>query len=255
MSASAESDVFNEDISTLTNVKPIASSSVEQSGNKARALATGNQAGNSLTLGDDGTANSNRTGALVNVQSSPINEQMFAEVDQSVRVVLDLTDAAPVQQSSIVQDGNETLALARSNVAINTVTVDGANINGGSGNDAAFTGSSTDTLTGSGVLASSQVSMQLVVATNVVRTNQQQVFLSSTNQDGTAISASSVSQSNNASEAVALANVAVNSVTSGANAASVDATTALGNTQANGNRRGRWARWDRFQLGAQRLVG
>ncbi|MFB9149023.1 beta strand repeat-containing protein [Roseovarius ramblicola] len=227
ISADADTDVFNQD-ETATG-DPIISGSVEQSGNVTIAQATGNQttpASNSLTL--DGSANNDRTGALANVQTATGSGTITATVDQSVRVELDQTATVPVQQSSIVQDGNVTSALARSNVATNSVTVDGANINGGAGGDATFD-VTTDTLTGAHVLASSQDNQFGVSAT----TNQSQVRLSSTNSDGNAIDGSSVSQSGNSSLATALANSAVNTLSSGSGAANVNASTQLGNTQTN----------------------
>jgi hypothetical protein len=229
ISANADSDVFNEDASATGS--PIVDGSITQSGNVTIAQATGNQTGtggNSLTLGGAGTANSDRTGALVNEQSATGAGTISATVDQSVRVELDQTATVPVQQSSIVQGGNATSALARSNVATNTVIVDGANINGGAGGDASFTETSGE-LTAAQALVSNQTNAFGVTAT----TTQSQVRLSSTNSVGNAIDASTVSQSGNSSSATALANTAVNSVSSGANAANVDATAALGNIQGN----------------------
>jgi hypothetical protein len=229
ISADADSDVFNEDVSATGS--PIVDGSITQSGNVTIAQATGNQTGtggNSLTLGDAGTSNIDSTGALVNVQTATGTDTTSATVDQSVRVELDQTATVPVQQSSIAQDGNATSALARSNVATNSVTVDGANITGGAGGDASFT-ETTGQLTAAQALVSIQDNAFGVTAT----TSQSQVRLSSINSDGNAIDGSTLSQSGNSSSATALANTAVNTVSSGANAANVDAATALGNTQAN----------------------
>ncbi len=229
ISADADTDVFNQDETATGN--PIITGSVEQSGNVTIAQATGNQTTpttNSLTLGNADTANNDRTGVLANVQTVTGTGTVEATVDQSVRVELDQTAAIPVDQSSIVQDGNITSALARSNVATNSVTVDGANIDAGGGSDANFS-EGTGTTTAAHALASSQTNQFGVTAT----TTQSQVRLSSINSDGNAIDSSSVSQSGNSSLATALANSAVNSVSSGANAANVDATTALGNVQNN----------------------
>lgn len=229
ISADADSDVFNEDVSATGS--PIVDGSITQSGNVTIAQATGNQTGtggNSLTLGDAGTSNIDSTGALVNVQTATGTGTTKATVDQSVRVELDQTATVPVQQSSIAQDGNVTSALARSNVATNSVTVDGANITGGADVDASFT-ETTGQLTAAQALVSIQDNAFGVTAT----TSQSQVRLSSINSDGNAIDGSTLSQSGNSSSATALANTAVNTVSSGANAANVDAATALGNTQAN----------------------
>lgn len=226
LSATADTDVFNQD-ETATG-DPLVDGSVTQSGNVTIAQTTGNNGTNSLALGDAGTANSDRTGALTNVQTAIGGGTVTATVDQSVRVELDQTATVPVQQSSIAQDGNVSSALARSNVATNSVTVDGANINGGAGVDAAFS-EATGITTAAQALVSSQSNEFGVSAS----TTQSQVRLSSTNSDGNAIDGSSLSQSGNNSMATALANTAVNSVSSGANAANVNAATALGNTQAN----------------------
>lgn len=230
ISASADTDVFNEDVAATA--EDIDSGSVTQSGNVSIAQATGNQAGNSLNLAgatDDDAANNDRTGALINVQSvGGDGATITANVDQSVRVELDQATIPAVNASSIAQDGNITSALARSNVATNTVTVDGANINSGTGNDANFDGGDRE-LTAAHILGSNQENTANVTAT----TDQSQVRLSSTNSDGNAIDSSTVSLSGNRSLTTALANSAVNTLSSGADAANVNASTVLGNAQDN----------------------
>ncbi|MCA1807694.1 MAG: hypothetical protein LC687_07595, partial [Actinobacteria bacterium] len=243
ISATTTSNVFNEDQSTGGEAQ-ILLGSVEQSGNVSIAQATGNQtgtSGNSLTLGDAGTSNSDRTGALTNAQSATgADGTIMAEVNQSVRVELDRTPTtgAPVQQSSIVQDGNVTSALARSNAATNTVTVDGGNIDSGTDDDALFNETSSQ-LTGAQVLVSSQDNQFEVIATIA----QSEVLLSSINSEGTAIANSTVSQSTrvaesgdligNSSTATALANSVVNTISSGGGSSNVEATAALTNVQDN----------------------
>jgi hypothetical protein len=226
VTTSATTDVYNEDLSRLTG-NEIIDSSISMSRNATTAQATGNNAGQALTLGDAGTANMGRTGLLVNTQSVTATE-VSSIVDQDVSVTLTNTATVPVQSSSLSLDGNSTTALARSNVATNTLSVDGANILAGAVTDAAFT-QTGDTLVGGYVLGSVQSNTASVSAT----TTQSRVEIDMANAAGNAIDASTLSLSNNASSATATANTGNNTVSVGANSANVDATAALGNVQTN----------------------
>jgi hypothetical protein len=229
VTASAETDVFNQDASTLT-VEEIVGSDVSMSSNSTIAQATANSAagGNILTLGDAGTANMNQTGLVSNVQET-FAQTVSASVDQEIELSLTGDGDFPVDTSSLSLDGNSSTALARSNVATNTLTVDAANIDAGDGNDAVV--DEGDYLVASYVLGSVQDNVAGVTAT----TTQSRVAVDMSNDGGvgSVILGSTVSLSGNASSATALANTAVNSVSVGANAANVDATTALGNDQFN----------------------
>jgi hypothetical protein len=236
VTASAETDVFNQDNLTPT-VEEIVGSDVSMSSNSTIAQATANSAagGNILTLGDAGTANMNQTGLVSNVQYT-FAQTVSASVDQEIELSLNGDGAVPVDTSSLSLDGNSSTALARSNVATNTLTVDAANIAAGDGNDAVFDGGDDlfdegDDLVASYVLGSVQDNVAGVTAT----TTQSRVAVDMSNDGGvgSVILGSTVSLSGNASSATALANTAVNSVSVGANAANVDATTALGNDQFN----------------------
>ena len=228
VSASAETDVYNQDV-TRPDGNDIVNSDVSLSDNSTIAQATGNTAvENSMSLGNAGTANMGSTGVLGNAQLVFAAGAVSANVDQDVSVTLANTATVPMQSSSVSLDGNSATASARSNVATNALNVDGANIASGAGGNATFSESTGD-IEAAYILGSTQANAGAVTAT----TNQARVEVVMSNQDGDAINASTVSVSNNASSASATANTAVNSVSVGANAANVDAATMLVNGQRN----------------------
>jgi hypothetical protein len=227
--ATATTDVYNEELLDAGG-NEIITSSVSLGGNATVAQATGNSggAGNALVLGDGNTANMERTGVLINLQTVA-GEAVSATTDQDVSVSLTNTGTVPVQTSNISLDGNSTTALARSNVMTNTISVDGANINAG---DTATDGAYNETagsLVGAYVLGSTQDNAAGVIAT----TAQSRVEVEVTNTGGNVIDSSTLSVSGNASSATAMANSVVNSVSVGGTASNVNATAALGNTQNN----------------------
>jgi hypothetical protein len=226
VTTSATTDVYNEDLFRPTG-NVIVDSNISMSRNATTAQATGNNAGQTLTLGDTGTANMERTGLLLNSQNVTASA-VSSIVDQDVSVTLNNTATVPVQSSSLSLDGNSTTALARSNVATNTLSVDGANILAGAGTNAAFT-QTAGTLVGGYVLGSNQGNVAAVSAT----TTQSRVEIDMANAAGNAIDDSTLSLSNNASSATATANTVANTVSVGANSANVDATSALANVQTN----------------------
>jgi hypothetical protein len=227
VTTSAATDVYNEDLSRPTG-NEIVDSNISMSRNATTAQATGNNAGQTLTLGDAGTANMERTGLLLNSQNVTASA-VSSIVDQDVSVTLNNTSTVPVQSSSLSLDGNSTTALARSNVATNTLSVDGANILAGAGTNAAFTQQTAGTLVGGYVLGSTQGNDAAVSAT----TTQSRVEIDMANAAGNAIDDSTLSLSNNASSATATANTVANTVSVGANSANVNATAALANVQTN----------------------
>ena len=231
VTASATTDVYNQD-ATRAAGNEIIDSSISLSSNSTIAQATGNNSGQTLTLGDAGTANMDRTGVLLNLQTVTVAGPLVVSstVDQDVSVTLANTGTIPVQSSSLSLDGNSTTALARSNVSTNTLSVDGANITAGDGagaTNAAFS-ETGNTLVAAYVLGSGQTNDASVTAT----TTQSRVEVDMS-AAANAIDSSTLSLSGNTSSATALANTVVNNVSVGANAANVDATAALGNNQNN----------------------
>ena len=231
VTASATTDVYNQD-ATRAAGNEIIDSSISLSSNSTIAQATGNNSGQTLTLGDAGTANMDRTGVLLNLQTVTVAGPLVVSstVDQDVSVTLTNTGTIPVQSSSLSLDGNSTTALARSNVSTNTLSVDGANITAGDGagaTNAAFS-ETGNTLVAAYVLGSGQTNDASVTAT----TTQSRVEVDMS-AAANAIDSSTLSLSGNTSSATALANTVVNNVSVGANAANVDATAALGNNQNN----------------------
>jgi hypothetical protein len=228
VTTAATTDVFNQD-AARTGGNVISDGAVSLGTNATVAQSTGSSGSNTLTLGNAGTANMDRTGLLLNTQSVTATS-VSAAVNQDVSVSLANAILAPLQDSSLSLDGNSTTALARSNVITNTLTVGGANIATGFGADsnASFI-ESTSTLTAAYVLGSLQLNTAGVTAT----TTQSTVDVNMTNAGADVIDSSTVSLSGNASTTSALANIAVNNVSVGATAANVDATAALGNTQDN----------------------
>ena len=228
VTASAITDVYNQDATRpLGNV--IGQSMASLSSNSTIAQATGNSGGNTLALGDADTANMEQTGLVRNLQTTAA-VSITSTVDQDVSITLTNNGTVPVQSSSLSLDGNSSTASARGNTATNTLTADGANIDAGAGTDASLT--STSNLSAANVLNSGQANAAGVTATTTQ--SLVEVVLSDNNAATTnVVSNSTLSLSNNASSATATANTVVNAVSVGANAASVDASTALANVQGN----------------------
>jgi hypothetical protein len=231
VTASATTDVYNQDV-TRTGGNEIVSSDVSLSSNSTIAQATGNNGTQTLTLGDAGTANMDRTGVLVNNQAVTSAAIVSSTVNQDVDVTLSNTGSIPIQSSSVSLDGNQTTALARSNVASNTLTVDGNSIVAGAGTDASFTYGGTTAA--AYVLLSNQDNDAVVTAT----TSQSRVAVDVSDtgagpSSGGGVLNSTVSLAGNVSSATALANSVVNAVSVGANASNVDAATELLSVQDN----------------------
>lgn len=231
VTASATTDVYNQDV-TRTGGNEIISSDVSLSSNSTIAQATGNNGTQTLTLGDAGTANMDRTGVLVNNQDVTSAATVSSTVNQDVEVTLSNTGTIPIQSSSVALDGNQTTALARSNVASNTLTVDGNSIDAGVGTDASFTAGGTTNA--AYVLGSDQDNDALVTATT--SQSRVEVDVSDTGAGptvGGGVLNSTVSLAGNVSSTTALANSVVNSVSVGANASNVDAAAELASIQGN----------------------
>lgn len=230
VTASATTDVYNQDV-TRTAGNEIISSDVSLSSNSTIAQATGNNGTQTLTLGDAGTANMDRTGVLVNNQAVTSAATVSSTVNQDVDVTLSNTDSIPIQSSSVSLDGNQTTALARSNVASNTLTVDGNSIDAGAGTDASFTAGGTTNA--AYVLGSTQDNDAVVTATTSQSRVAVDVSDTGATTSGGGVLNSTVSLAGNVSSATALANSVVNAVSVGANASNVDAAAELLSEQDN----------------------
>jgi len=230
VTASATTDVYNQDV-TRTGGNEIISSDVSLSSNSTIAQATGNNGTQTLTLGDAGTANMDRTGVLVNNQAVTSAATVSSTVNQDVDVTLSNTGSIPIQSSSVSLDGNQTTALARSNVASNTLTVDGNSIDAGAGTDASFTDGGTTTA--AYVLGSGQDNDAAVTATTSQSRVAVDVSDTGATSSGGGVLNSTVSLAGNVSSATALANSVVNAVSVGANASNVDAAAELLSEQDN----------------------
>lgn len=230
VTASATTDVYNQDV-TRTGGNEIISSDVSLSSNSTIAQATGNNGTQTLTLGDAGTANMDRTGVLVNNQAVTSAATVSSTVNQDVDVTLSNTGTIPIQSSSVSLDGNQTTALARSNVASNTLTVDGNSIDAGVGTDASFTDGGTTAA--AYVLGSTQDNDAAVTATTSQSRVAVDVSDTGASSSGGGVLNSTVSLAGNVSSATALANSVVNAVSVGANASNVDAATELLSEQDN----------------------
>ncbi|MFG6541856.1 beta strand repeat-containing protein [Sulfitobacter sp. M22298] len=103
VTASATTDVYNQDV-TRTGGNEIISSDVSLSSNSTIAQATGNNGTQTLTLGDAGTANMDRTGVLVNNQAVTSAAIVSSTVNQDVDVTLSNTGSIPIQSSSVSVD-------------------------------------------------------------------------------------------------------------------------------------------------------
>ena len=231
VTASATTDVYNQDISR-SGGNEVINSDISLGSNSTIAQATGNNGTQTLTLGDAGTANMDRTGVLVNNQAVTSAATVSSTVNQDVEVTLSNTGTIPIQSSSVSLDGNQTTALARSNLANNTLTVDGNSIDAGVGTDASFTAGGTTNA--AYVLGSDQDNDAVVTATT--SQSRVEVDVSDTGAGptvGGGVLNSTVSLAGNVSSATALANSVVNSVSVGANASNVDAAAELASIQDN----------------------
>ncbi|MGS4967025.1 beta strand repeat-containing protein [Marivita sp. MB-28] len=230
VTASATTDVYNQDIDRTAG-NEIINSDISLGSNSTIAQATGNNGTQTLTLGDAGTANMDRTGVLVNNQAVTSAATVSSTVNQDVDVTLSNTDSIPIQSSSVSLDGNQTTALARSNVASNTLTVDGNSIDAGAGTDASFTAGGTTNA--AYVLGSTQDNDAVVTATTSQSRVAVDVSDTGATSSGGGVLNSTVSLAGNVSSATALANSVVNAVSVGANASNVDAAAELLSEQDN----------------------
>lgn len=210
----------------------VGTSTIGLSSNIVSAQATGNIAvNNSMALGGSGTALISATGAINNSQTN--SAVVDANADSTVRVSLDTSDltANAVNGSTVTMQNNATTALARGNLAQNTLSVTSAGATGGSSGLAQF--SSGGTLTAAYGVLNAQTNTGAVTGT-IAGTSYDIALNAGTPSAGAAGSASTYSLSGNTVDAIAYGNVATNSVTlTSLNGPGDDATAMVANVQNN----------------------
>ena len=227
ITASATSDAFNEGIS-FSSPSNIDASTVSISSNVTIAQATANTSTLTGALGTALTANYDASGALSSLQdfSAAVNSTTDVEITLSLNT--SSSSDENVLNSTVNLNANQGSAVARGNVVVTNLSVDGTNIDGGTGandsvlngafgtNTAAFVASS-DQSTASGLVSSDSSSMTVLLD-----------LTSSTTQDTDAtLKTSTVTLSSNRSESTATSNNADNTLTLGS-AGSTSALSATG---------------------------
>ena len=227
ITASATSDAFNEGIS-FSSPSNIDASTVSISSNVTIAQATANTSTLTGALGTALTANYDASGALSSLQdfSAAVNSTTDVEITLSLNT--SSSSDENVLNSTVNLNANQGSAVARGNVVVTNLSVDGTNIDGGNTgadsvlngafgtNTAAFVASS-DQSTASGLVSSDSSSMTVLLD-----------LTSSTTQDTDAtLKTSTVTLSSNRSESTATSNNADNTLTLGS-AGSTSALSATG---------------------------
>jgi len=227
ITASATSDAFNEGIS-FSRPSNISASTVSISSNVTIAQATANTSTLTGALGTASTASYDASGALSSLQSFSAAVDSTTDVEITLSLNTSSTTDDNVLNSTVNLNANQGSAVARGNVVVTNLSVDGTNIDGGTGandsvlngatgaNTAAFVASS-DQSTPSGLVSSDSSSMTVLLD-----------LTSSTTQNTDAtLKTSTVTLSSNRSESTATSNNADNTLTLGS-AGSTSALSATG---------------------------
>lgn len=119
LTATATTNIYNDNFDDTTTAG-VLNGSVSVSGNATMAEATVNRAANALNL--TGSANLGATGALTNRQTSSTAATASATSTVAVTVYGDAGAGNTLDNSSLALDGNSTAAMARGNVASNTLS-------------------------------------------------------------------------------------------------------------------------------------
>ncbi len=123
--ANASSDISNQEVSE-TGSAGVVGSTLDFSNNATVSEARGNLSSTAVSVGSATSANLAATSALLSSQISGGNQTATAE--QSVRLGLVSASAPAVAGTTATLSGNQAAAIAASNSATNTVTVEAANI-------------------------------------------------------------------------------------------------------------------------------
>ena len=118
LTSTATTNIYNDNYDDTTT-SGVLNGSVSVSGNATMAEATVNRAANTLSL--TGSANLGATGALANRQTSSTAATASATSTVAVTVYGDTGAGNTLDNSSLALDGNSTVAMARGNVANNTL--------------------------------------------------------------------------------------------------------------------------------------
>ncbi|MGD9863087.1 MAG: beta strand repeat-containing protein [Pseudodonghicola sp.] len=230
----ATSTAVDYTITLATDEDPVSSSTLSLSANQSNAYATGNMASNSvMNLGGAGTSTITATGALNNAQSN--TGSVSASASATVLATLDDTDATSgttALHSSVLNIGdNSVTALARGNVANNTMTVGATTAAGGLGTDASITGTG---VSATYAMLNGQANDGDVTATSAGAVFQAVLNQGSTYNGSDALYDSSLSVTGNIVQASGYGNIATNSLTlTSLNGGSDDATVAVSSSQYN----------------------
>lgn len=119
LTATATTNIYNDNFDDTTTAG-VLNGSVSVSGNATMAEATVNRAANALNL--TGSANLGATGALTNRQTSSTAATASATSTVAVTVYGDAGAGNTLDNSTLALDGNSTAAMARGNVASNTLS-------------------------------------------------------------------------------------------------------------------------------------
>lgn len=207
LTTTATTDIYNIDNTDVTTTG-VVNGSLSMSSNSTRSESTSNRAANTVSVGAD--ANLGSTASLINQQASQATTT--ANANSTVRIAVTGTTAGEtalesLDGSSVLIEGNTTLALARGNSVSNTLNYTaGAGYTAAAG--AATINGSTNVATANAALLNDQANSGAVTANATGGTS---VALNATSGGSVAgVLNASVSNSNNSTTAFAVGNSAEN---------------------------------------------
>ncbi|WP_252258817.1 beta strand repeat-containing protein [Erythrobacter aurantius] len=207
LTTTATTDIYNIGNTDVTTTG-VVNGSISMSSNATRSESTSNRAANTVSVGAD--ANLGSTASLINQQASQATTS--ANANSTVRLAVtgtteDETALESLDGSSVLIEGNSTLALARGNSASNTLNYTaGAGYTAAAG--AATINGSTNVATANAALLNDQANSGAVTANATGGTS---VALNATSGGSVAgVLNASVSNSNNSTTAFAVGNSAEN---------------------------------------------
>ncbi|MCB9930938.1 MAG: hypothetical protein H6844_16160 [Alphaproteobacteria bacterium] len=210
VSASATTDVFNRD-GADPSAQIVSASTLSFSRNQTTAQATGNSSTQDANLGDGATASYDAGSVVYSAQDFSSGAAVTATTNTEVGLNLtsdDTYDGSTILASTVAVDGNTASALARGNVGTTTLDVTATNSTIVAGTDA-LVGTATGPNASGGFLA---VRVQNAIGATVTANSSATAYtLSALQTTGSAstdaaVEASTLSLSDNASAATAVAN-------------------------------------------------
>lgn len=203
LDSTATTTLFNTDYADTAGALGTEDSKVAINGNATTAEASANRVANVMQFS---AVDNGATAALGNSQSSTASVDATATTTATFAIKTTGADNVAVDGSAVNMDGNSTTALARGNSASNAMTYSvGATYSGVDG--AAITGTSSAAATA--VVLNDQYNGGAV---NALAQNAVYSVAFNDGASGTAASGSAFSNSNNAVNALAYGNTAVNSL-------------------------------------------